>query len=38
MSKIIKSKFYASAYVRTATVASAVATIVVVTGAGRKFN
>jgi hypothetical protein len=36
--KIVTSKAYASAYVRTATVATAITTIVVITGAGRKFH
>ena len=38
MKKILTSKAYASAYVRTASVAAAVTTIVVITGAGRKFH
>ena len=38
MRTITNSKLYASAYVKTATVAATVTTIVVITGAGRKFH
>lgn len=38
MNKITKSKTYANVYVRTASAATFVTMVIVVTGAGRKFR
>jgi hypothetical protein len=38
MSRITSSRHYSSVYVKAATVASCLSTLIVITGAGRKFG
>jgi hypothetical protein len=38
MHRITSTKRYTSVYVRTASVAATVTTLIIITGAGRKFN